>query len=876
MHKKAAACLSAMSNSAVVQAWNVNSRLSIELASMNKAISGARDSAAWRDFLLDHADQDLLMVADGRRLYYGNHPINLHWLDKVSLLLIRQAYLAQQPLALCYPVPVCNLPVLAAAQLLIHDFVHNYPGNLIVLLISSRMEVREHYMHLRVKQESLAGALPMARLRGEGAPAIISVANLPPSRSPSLYHLARAHLLDAPRPRDIGVVIVDHATATFDDLSLKIHELASRHGVKCIIHLCTNPFAPFLEELAAAKVPVWVWDHSGLATDFSQQLTADNSPLTHPFGISVHQFQNIVNGIRHHVLVCRHPAFEAAAHRVWDDLGTAQRTLSKRAGMGTRRAIQAAYGTFYTMLQMVVPLPVYEEEARNLWGVRSVSRRIADLEAFAPLLRDETPELAEVYWPSLVADLKEMHEALEAGNPKYDTLVQQIREHMARKRILAIACFNQATRRMLQLCLRAREGLRLTEIGEREGTEAAVHLVIYRELGTLVSCDVLFFPGQFSYGRRQYALTAAAPEICYLAYEQEGDRIEQQIVDIHQTLSEIASPKNREYTWSLLSPTGSQGYLPQGSSGSATTTAVEFIRGEGELVSQHLVRATHRADLSLWTPFSTSEYDLTEGQDTLSSDSEETLRASEFAPSACQDVLVEALSIEFGDGFCYAEPGSPMTVFLTATRSIDSRRADGLRTGDIVVFVDGDQRRHLYEAILERIERHPAMGTTYILMRYWQQAVREGFFRSGLTYEQFLEKLRQIGSEMQTAAGVRFWVTGEVLGPSDDGDIQRVGMVFKDKVLVQEWKNIGRALKRIRGIHVSLARKLNRMIVEAGLMSQDPDASEECIDPELNLYLDDFRDSVTLHRVLTVGHDRISVPYMFTGRFFSKGTELKW
>ncbi len=833
--------------------------------------------SAWQTFILSHTADDLLMVEGNGRLYYKNQPVHLHWLDRVSLLLIRQAYAQRQALVLCYPVPVCNLPTLAAAQLLLYDFVQNYPGSLSVLLISPRIELRQHYLNLMIGQEPLACVLPLARIRADGDPEVIPVPDRitrKEPRPPRLYHLSRRHLLNAPWPRGIGVIIVDHTDGSFYEAATHIHEQAARRDISTIIHLSTNPFAPFLEELKTASVPIWVWDHHGLAADFGEQIAAAARVTDHPFGVSVRHFQNIAAGIRHHILVCRYLVLEKAARCVWDDLSTVQRTFSGRSGLGIRRAIRAAYGTFYTMLQMLVPLPVYEEEAHHLWGIRPISRRIADLEAFRPLLRDEAPDLAEIYWPSLVLDLKDMREALADGNPKYDALVQQIHEHVNQKKSLTVVCPNQAIRRMLQLCLRARENLHLSDLTGQNGDQS-IRLVTYKELSTLASTDVLLFPGQFSYGRRQYALMAAAPEIRYLAYEDEADRIEQQVAAIHQTLAEMASAENRERAWTALAPFSSDGRLP-GTTYRVTAPAIEFIRSDGKRISRRTVTTAGVPDLSLWTPFSTPEYDLVRGQDALSSDSEEALRPSEFAAPSRQNILVPALRIEFADGFCYAEPDSPMTVCLPAMEKTDDRRADGLRPEDVVIFVDGDQRRQLYEAILERIEHHPAMGATYILVHYWQQAVREGFFRSRMTYEEFLQKLRLRGSRMQTTQGIRCWVTGEVLGPNDGEDIRRVGEIFNDGALIQEWKNIDRSLRRIRGLHISLARKLNRIIVQAGLKGQYPDASEECIDPELKLYVDDFRDSVTLHRVVTISQDTILVPYVFTGRFFAKETELKW
>lgn len=813
---------------------------------------------------------DLLMVEDNQRLYYGNQPIHLHWLDKVSLQMISLAYSKKQSLALCYPTPVCNLPVLAAAQLIIQDFTINYPGNLSILLISPRIEVRQHYLNLKIGGEFLASVFPLARIRANGEPEIVDVRRRIVTREPRLYHLSQPRLLEAKWPKKIDVIILDHFSGNFSEEIKYIHDKAKRQSVRCIIHLCTDPFAPFLEELDSLGVHLWIWNHYGLTIDQYKLSTQESDVVANPFGISTHQFRNIARGIRHHILVCKHPKFQSAAQRVWDDLRTIQSSIHEHRpdNIGIHRAIRVAYGTFYTMLHMLVPLPVYEEEARYSWGIRPVSRRIGDLEAFKMLLENDYPDLAEIFWPSMILDLKEMRESLLAGNPKYETIIQQINDHIRNKKSLTVVCPNEATRRMLQLCLRAKEGIQINKLIRGNTDEQLIRLATYKDLNSLICSDILLFPGQFSYGLRQYALTAAASEIRYLAYSDEADRIEQQIAGIHKILSQLATGDvERKSIWIAQIKSNPNINLPEFFT-NASEGSIEFIRSEGKKTSYRAVTADKIPDLSLWTPFSNIDYDLIQGQNTLTSENEEALRPSEFASSERQSVLVSALRIEFEDGFCYAEPDSNMTIFLPSTAKTDDRKVESLRPNDIVVFVDGDQKRRLYEAILERVERHPAMGTTYILVRYWQQSVRDGFFRSGMTYDEFLTKLQRLGSLMQTAQGVRFWVMGEVLGPSDAEDIRRVGEIFGDEALLQEWKNINRSLKRIRSIHVSLARNLNQMIIQAGLKGQYSRNTDECIDQELNLYLDDFRDSVALHRISSVDQEKVQVPYTLIGTFF--------
>jgi hypothetical protein len=217
-----------------------------------------------------------------------------------------------------------------------------------------------------------------------------------------------------------------------------------------------------------------------------------------------------------------------------------------------------------------------------------------------------------------------------------------------------------------------------------------------------------------------------------------------------------------------------------------------------------------------------------------------------------------------------------MTVLLLSHNKTDERFVKGLRPEDLVVFVNGDQKRNLYESILERIRSKPDMGSTYILASYWQQAIREGFFRLGMSYDDFHRQLQVLGSRIETAQAIYFWLQGSVLGPRDGEDIYRIGEILNDRVLTSEWKNIDRAVRKVRFLHMSLARKLNRIIVDAGIKVNEPDMADECIDQDLNLYIDDFRDSISIHRIISLNKEPELVPYILTGRFFTKGTEIAW
>ena len=455
----------------------------------------------------------------------------------------------------------------------------------------------------------------------------------------------------------IGAIIVDHVNSSFDNEIKSIQRLAAQLDVRVVIHLCANPFAPFLNELDEFDIPVWVWNHQGLATDFSVQMASRIESTRHPFSISNQQFSNIAAGIGHHYLISRHPVMEEAAHRLWEDLGTVQESFNENPNIGIQRAIRASYGIFYTMLHMLVPLPIYEEEARHQWGIHPIRKRIDDLKSLTTLFSEKIPDFEDIYWSSMIMDFEDMYKALMARNPKCDILLQEVRDHLKHDKRLVIVCPNQATRRMLQLYLQTRKGISIKELPQQD-EHCQIRLTTYKDLGALTHCDTLLFPGQFSYRRRHLMLTAAAPEIRYLVYGEETARIEQQTKAVHRTLTEMHQNEQKQHIWHRLSGKVIYDVLPQGPS-----PTINMTRETAKSVSRQTVTSAQAPDLSIWTPFSTPEYEFVQETDIHSIENEVLLRSPE-SKNPSQDVTVPALRIEFVDGFCYAEPNSQMTVYL--------------------------------------------------------------------------------------------------------------------------------------------------------------------------------------------------------------------
>ncbi len=112
---------------------------------------------------------------------------------------------------------------------------------------------------------------------------------------------------------------------------------------------------------------------------------------------------------------------------------------------------------------------------------------------------------------------------------------------------------------------------------------------------------------------------------------------------------------------------------------------------------------------------------------------------------------------------------------------------------------------------------------------------------------------------------IRLWVIGVTIGPDDDEDVRRVGIVMDDAVLRDRYDEVCRGSRSLRGAHVRLGQRLSELAMrvgssaEAGLLESD-----EVVDERGGLTVADFRESVDILTVAVV-KPAGEVPYVLIG-----------
>jgi hypothetical protein len=195
-------------------------------------------------------------------------------------------------------------------------------------------------------------------------------------------------------------------------------------------------------------------------------------------------------------------------------------------------------------------------------------------------------------------------------------------------------------------------------------------------------------------------------------------------------------------------------------------------------------------------------------------------------------------------------------VVVTASRGRDlqERSVRSLRTGDVVLFINGQQRQSLYDLILSRVHDHPTFSTHILLIERWQDELLACFKKEKLTLTTILAKMQAQGSKLQTETAIRFWLWGQVMCPSDSEDLKRIAEILNMPFVKQYYPQIDKAARRLRGIHISLARKLNTWLGQEAF-SSNAETFNDIVDAELGLEFRDFRDALKVLTVETISEE---------------------
>lgn len=218
-----------------------------------------------------------------------------------------------------------------------------------------------------------------------------------------------------------------------------------------------------------------------------------------------------------------------------------------------------------------------------------------------------------------------------------------------------------------------------------------------------------------------------------------------------------------------------------------------------------------------------------------------------------------------GDNAVFLE-GEGRVTCICGDDTIGCKRGDSLEPGDRLIVVAPEAREFIASRVLSARRDQERNTPADRTIRRWQQELATGIDRLELSHADVLRRIRELGSRRATSGVIRQWAAGEVLGPLDPQDIQRVGQVVGSEWLRSNWQSVGAALFAVRNGHRVLGRRITQIIQRAALGEHEISTKDRDFLAQLGITMGRLQDAVMVLTVEQISAEAGMVPVDRIGR----------
>ncbi len=501
------------------------------------------------------------------------------------------------------------------------------------------------------------------------------------------------------------------------------------------------------------------------------------------------------------------------------------------------------------MESLAAPLPVYEAEASSLWGVPCLSRLRTDLRRFVDASRD----LPKVQLPMIEAS-----QSLESAHDLLATMVDPPLWTAA-----ALACAGNGTPRRIVFATRSMRDIFRFALASRFSADDGA---------PLHTADLTYLAAEDDWS---LAGTQPPERVLVGLPSRHGETRMERLLDAGR-LKILVWPHQAEVLrwrlgeWNKWFEMSSEGNAPVtiGSNGSAPSSAPSIrLAHQSSIIIE--AKPLPTAQSPLWNlPDAASAIRDLFGFDAAGAHSDEpetSLSASDSDTddgADGQDVLENALRICFENGrSCLVPPSDRVNLVVRGATGMEVQRrlVSEVTPGSMVLLVNGEHRHGLYDLLMGRVHRHPAIAQFVALVARWHEDLATAYrdaARRGLTPERLLSQLQARGSRISCSLTVRNWLDQIVRAPHDAEDLRRLAEVLSMPFVAKYYKQVHTAARKLWGLHISLSARLNRWLETEAAGRAALSEEEHMVDAELGLTLEDFKHSLMPLRVRSVSREQ--------------------
>lgn len=213
--------------------------------------------------------------------------------------------------------------------------------------------------------------------------------------------------------------------------------------------------------------------------------------------------------------------------------------------------------------------------------------------------------------------------------------------------------------------------------------------------------------------------------------------------------------------------------------------------------------------------------------------------------------IIDGFKVTFSDGMQLYVHGEKSLNRIDHKNELKLVTPSRLRKGDLLMIINNNAARSLTSHLFKQAEYHPELQHITVQYLAWVHLLNNHLKESEMTLSELLFKMKQRGTDIQTASALYAWSRALVFQMRNKENIAVVGEIFGDEYLKNEADAIYEAMGKLKRIHIRLIRGLKKMILQGALTTGITD-DDEIIDEDLGLHLHQFKDTVRLKQVESV------------------------
>jgi len=792
---------------------------------------------SWEHFFKPHTESDLIWCLD-------KSPTNLrfHTVDRTILLFFRFLVEYKKDGFVVYPINTMNLIAPLAAEALFQRVPFKERKK--ILLIGKNIGLRESFRTLtNAAGHPLEHSFPIGVVRSDGK--IYNQSKIKFKKTliePKILFTSSPEILPTLEwGKEIYAVIVEVDPQTPGQFRDLIKSFRKKSGIPCVFWITSNPNCYQAKELLYSGIPVWGWNSDDLFFDYKNELNSINHVYgieSNPYSAQLYQIKNAAEGVNNFVVSVEDEELNQIlidAKKIYEDF---MGSIKEKYDEKLYRIAKDYLKVVHSFEDLTAPLIFSERENSVTWGIQSIKSKIEIVKKEVEDVK-EYDSLFSSYMVNAIEALEHIFNYFTNNDSGKPSLILQIIDtSIKHNKKTAVITKNQASKRALINYL--------TTIYKGDSEFLKNNNIIVESANNAdelpdSDIDTFIFYGKPSMYNKNILRTANCKNIGFLAYNSEYKTL------LYLLNTEL-DKENKLFSYE-----------------SRVESLSKILNVPAAAVEDKIKKSSHvRHKTKKVVSITSSNINVEEQMILPLSDeflSQDLLIDSEFSEINSFyytqlgyrvdeiNYKVKSNLIKLSSGKCiYIPLQKKVPIFIDSKNKVKYIKGENLVPGDLLILINEGLRKSLAQEIIDTVDKNPQMSNIVMHQRSWIEALRRGMKQNNQTINDVFDELNKKGSSIKTSIAVYFWVSGEVVGPRDKENIKLIGEIYQNPFLIHNFDKIYDSIIRLRKIHGRLKRNLGRLMINAGLMIDDEDKNK-MIDEELNLYLEDFANSIHIERI---------------------------